>query len=279
MKRSSSILINKENIDSIAIGGFDGMHIAHQELFNNLSQNGAIISIETGYASLTPKNYRQEYSRFPIFYYDLQNIKELNGIEFIKLLKSDFKNLKKIVVGFDFCFGKNRACKVDDLKKVFDGEVVIISEIKLDNFPVHSRYIREFLLNGQIEQANRFLGKEYKIYGKHIIGQGIGKKEFVATINLSIDEFLLPQNGVYISKTIVDDCEYNSISFLGHRQTTDGNFAVETHILNVDNLEVKDNIVQIKFIKQIRENKKFDSFLELKNEILNDINIAKKYFY
>ncbi|RBQ31286.1 bifunctional riboflavin kinase/FAD synthetase [Arcobacter sp. FW59] len=279
MKRSSSILVNKENIDSIAIGGFDGMHIAHQELFNNLSQNGAIISIETGYASLTPKNYRQEYSKFPIFYYDLQNIKELNGIEFIKLLKSDFKNLKKIVVGFDFCFGKNRACKVDDLKKVFDGDVVIISEIKLDNFPVHSRYIREFLLNGQIEQANRFLGKEYKIYGKHIIGQGIGKKEFVATINLSIDEFLLPQNGVYITKTIVDDCEYNSISFLGHRQTTDGNFAVETHILNVDNLKVKDNIVQIKFIKQIRENKKFDSFLELKNEILNDINIAKKYFY
>ncbi|WP_418186075.1 bifunctional riboflavin kinase/FAD synthetase [Aliarcobacter vitoriensis] len=279
MKRSSSILVNKENIDSIAIGGFDGMHIAHQELFNNLSQNGAIISIETGYASLTPQNYRQEYSKFPIFYYDLQNIKELNGIEFIKLLKSDFKNLKKIVVGFDFCFGKNRACKVDDLKKVFDGDVVIISEIKLDNFPVHSRYIREFLLNGQIEQANRFLGKEYKIYGQHIIGQGIGKKEFVATINLNVNEFLLPQNGVYITKTIVDDCEYNSISFLGHRQTTDGNFAVETHILNVDNLEVKDNIVQIKFIKQIRENKKFDSFLELKNEILNDINIAKKYFY
>ncbi|QKF59875.1 bifunctional riboflavin kinase/FAD synthetase [Aliarcobacter lanthieri] len=279
MKRSSSILVNKDNIDSIAIGGFDGMHIAHQQLFNNLTKDGAIISIETGYATLTPKNYRQEYTPFPIFYYDLKNIKELNGVEFIKLLKNDFKNLKKIIVGFDFCFGKDRTCTVNDLKKVFDGEVVIVSEIKLDNFPVHSRYIREFLLNGDIEKANNFLGKEYKIYGKHIVGQGIGKKEFVATINLNVAEFLLPQSGVYITKTVVNNYEYNSISFLGHRETTDGNFAVESHILNIDDLEVKDEIIQIKFIKQIRQNKKFSSFLELKNQILEDINIAKKYFY
>src|SRR5574344_2046027 len=154
-----------------------------------------------------------------------------------------------------------------------------IPEIKLNNFPVHSRYIREFLLNGDIEKANSFLGKEYKIFGKHIVGQGLGKKEFVATINLNVNEFLLPQSGVYITKTIVNDIEYNSVSFLGHRGSTDGKFAVETHILNQENIEIKDENVQIKFIRRIRENRKFDNFLELKNQILKDIDIAKKYFY
>ncbi len=75
------------------------------------------------------------------------------------------KTLKKIVVGFDFCFGKNRAYKMQDLKKIFDGEVVVIPEIKLNDFPVHSRYIREFLLNGDIEKANSFLGKSIKFLG------------------------------------------------------------------------------------------------------------------
>jgi len=278
MKKSSSILIDQNSINSIAIGGFDGMHIAHQELFKNLTKNAAIISIESGFASLTPRNYRQEYTSFPIFYYDLKDIKELDGIEFIELLRSDFRNLKKIIVGFDFCFGKNRAYRADDLKKVFNEEVVIIPEVKLDGFPVHSRYIREFLLNGNIQKANSFLGKEYKIYGKHIKGQGIGNKEFVPTINLEVSEFLLPQSGVYITKSIVNNIEYPSISFLGNRVTTDTLFAVETHILNT-NIKVKDKIVQIKFIKQIRTNKKFASFNELKNAILKDIDIAKKYFY
>jgi len=279
MKKSSSILVDKNSINSIAIGGFDGMHIAHQELFNNLTKHGAIISIETGFASLTPRNYRQEYTSFPIFYYNLKDIKELDGTKFIELLKSDFRNLKKIVVGFDFCFGKNRAYRTDDLKRVFNAEVVIIPEVKLDGFPVHSRYIREFLLNGNIQKANSFLGKEYKIYGYHIKGQGIGNKEFVPTINLEANEFLLPQSGVYITKSIVDNIEYPSISFLGNRLTTDTLFAVETHILNTNNIKIKDKIVQIKFIKQIRTNKKFDSFNELKNAILKDIDIAKKYFY
>ena len=136
MKKSSSILvknnIDKNSIDSIAIGGFDGMHIAHQELFKNLNPKGAIISIETGYASITPKNYRQEYKKYTIFYYDLEDIKALDGADFIEMLKNDFKNLKKIVVGFDFCFGKNRAYKTEDLKKIFDGVVVVIPEIKLN---------------------------------------------------------------------------------------------------------------------------------------------------
>ena len=277
MKKSSSILVNKNTITSIAIGGFDGMHVAHQELFNNLDSNGAIVSIESGYANLTPKRYRQEYSIYPIYYYVLENIKNLEGDQFIKLLKEEFPNLKKIVVGYDFCFGKNRKYCIEKLEELFHGEVVVIEEIKIDGIGVHSRVIREYIKDGNIDNANRFLGKEYKIYGHQIKGQGLGTKNFVPTINLKVDEFLLPKEGVYITKTILDNIEYNSITFLGHRVTTDGSYAVETHILN-ENIVDKVYTTQIKFIKRLRDNLKFDSFEKLKIQILEDIDLTNKYF-
>lgn len=277
MKKSSSILVNKNIVTSIAIGGFDGMHIAHQELFKNLDDNGAIVSIETGYANLTPKRYRQEYSIYPIYYYNLESIKHLEGNEFIKLLKEEFPNLKKIVVGFDFCFGKDRKYCIEKLKELFEGEVVVINEVKLENIAVHSRIIREYLKAGNIQIANKLLGKEYKIYGHQIKGQGLGTKSFVPTINLKVEEFLLPKEGVYITKTILDLKEYNSITFLGHRFTTDGSYAVETHILD-ENIEEKDYTTQIKFYKKIRDNQKFDSFEELKKQIFKDIETTKDYF-
>lgn len=277
MKKSSSILVNKNIVTSIAIGGFDGMHIAHQELFKNLDDNGAIVSIETGYANLTPKRYRQEYSIYPIYYYNLESIKHLEGNEFIKLLKEEFPNLKKIVVGFDFCFGKDRKYCIEKLKELFEGEVVVINEVKLENIAVHSRIIREYLKAGNIQIANKLLGKEYKIYGHQIKGQGLGAKSFVPTINLKVEEFLLPKEGVYITKTILDLKEYNSITFLGHRFTTDGSYAVETHILD-ENIEEKDYTTQIKFYKKIRDNQKFDSFEELKKQIFKDIETTKDYF-
>mgnify|MGYP002662010910 CR=1 FL=1 len=163
------------------------------------------------------------------------------------------------------------------VKELFKGAVIVIDEIKLDNIAVHSRIIRDYIKNGDIKMANKLLGKKYKIYGQKIKGQGLGAKSFVPTINLKVDEFLLPNEGVYITKTILDEQEFNSITFLGHRFTTDGSYAVETHILDRD-IEDKDYTTQIKFCEKLRENKKFDSFEELKNQILDDIKSAKNYF-
>lgn len=271
------MLINKSKITSIAIGGFDGMHRAHQELFKSLDENGAIVVIESGYANLTPKTYRAEYVDIPIYYYLLSSIKNLSGKEFIKLLKEEFVNLKKIVVGFDFCFGQNRKDCIDSLKIFFDGDVVIIDEVCLDGVAIHSRVIREKLKDGDIKTANNLLGRNYKIYGKQIKGQGLGSKEFVPTINLRVEEFLLPFEGVYITKTILNNKAYNSITFLGHRKTTDEQYAIETHIL--DEFISNDSFtIAVEFLEFVRTNKRFDDFNELKLQIQKDIELSKKYF-
>lgn len=277
MKKNFSTLVNKKTITSLAIGGFDGMHAAHQELFNHLDDNGGILSIESGYATLTPKKYRQEYSKYPIYYYVLEEIKHLEGHKFLDLLKQEYPKLKRIVVGFDFCFGKNRGYCIEQLKEIFEGEVIVIDEFKIDNISVHSRTIREYISNGDLKTANKLLNKEYKIYGTQIKGQGLGSKSFVPTINLKVEEFLLPQNGVYISKTILNNIEYNSITFLGHRVTTDGSYAIETHIFD-ENIINDDYEIEIKFFKKLRDNKKFDTFEKLKERILLDIKEAKEFF-
>lgn len=275
MKKSSSILINKSEITAIAIGGFDGMHLAHQELFKHLGDNGGVVTIESEFANLTPRTYRQEYSKYPIYYYVLENIKHLSGSEFISLLKEEFPNLHKIVVGFDFCFGKNRKNCINELKELFNGEVIVVEEVKKDGISIHSRVIRDFIKDGNIKMANTLLGKEYKIYGSQIKGQGLGSKSFVPTINLAVENFILPTEGVYLTKTIINEEEYDSVTFTGHRVSTDGSFAVETHILD-KNLKNRYSIVQIKFIDKIRDNKKFDSFEELKEQIELDLKKARE---
>jgi len=270
--------MNKKNkITSIAIGGFDGMHLAHQQLFNALDENGAIVVIETSYANLSPRTAREQYTLLPIFYYPLEEIRHLEGQEFINLLKEEYPKLKKIVVGYDFHFGANAKYSTEDLNIFFDGDVEVVDEVCFEKMAIHSRIIRSFISNGNIEVANKLLNKPYKINGRHIQGQGLGEKQFVPTINLDIEDYLLPQEGIYITKTIINNIKYNSVSFIGHRVTTDGKFAVETHIIT--NFK-QDNIIKcdIEFLKKIRDNKKFEIYEDLKNQILDDIVQTKKYF-
>ena len=266
----------KNNSTSIAIGGFDGMHVGHQHLFEALDENGCIVVIETGYANLTPKNEREKFCHHPIIYLELDDIRHLNGEEFVVFLKQKFPKLKKMVVGYDFHFGKNRKYSFKDLKNLFDGDVEIIDEVKMDGDSVHSHKIRAKLGIGDIKGANKFLGHNYTINGMLEKGQGIGKKELFATINITSEGYLIPKEGVYATLTRIDGDEHfhPSVSFVGHRVTTDGSFAIESHILDGEVL-CKER-ASISFVSFIRNNEKFNSMDELKKAIKKDINIASK---
>lgn len=246
----------------ITIGGFDGMHLAHQEL---LKRAEFLVVIEKG-SNLTPGLDRCEYTTLPCRFFILEEIKNLSALEFIEILKK--MGTKSVVIGEDFRFGKNRSGNTELLKKFF--EVEIVKEIKIDGIGVHSNVIREFIKKGEIKRANRFLGHTYKIKGLHIKGQGLGSREFVPTINIQLlKTYVLPKDGVYLSKTN----GYNSVTFIGKR-STDENFSIETHILD-NNWKIADNPVKIEFLDFIRENRKFNSFEELKRAIQKDIKTAR----
>jgi len=265
-----------KNSSSIAIGGFDGMHIGHQELFKCLDKNGTIIVIHTGYANVTPKRFRERYTQHRVIYFELDDIRHLDAEGFIKLLKINFPHLKKIVVGYDFHFGKNRKYSFNDLKELFEGEVVVVDEVKCNDDSVHSHKIRAKLQIGDIKGANEFLGHNFTVVGKIVQGQGLGRRELVPTINLQVEDFILPKEGVYITLTRIDNEEHfhPSVSFIGHRVSTDGSFAVETHILDGE-VECRE-VAEISFIDYIRANEKYDSLEELKSAIKKDIVKASK---
>jgi len=272
MKKPSTILV-KDNIDTVAVGSFDGLHLGHMQLINKLGPNGALFVIDKDQANLTPGIKRIEYSKHPCMFYHFLKVKDLSGEEFIELLHKEFVNLKKIVIGYDFVFGKNRSCNAMDLKNNYEGEVEIVDEFLYDGISVHSSLIRELLISQQVDRANKLFGREYSIEGKVIKGQGLGSKELVPTINIKVKDYLLPSNGVYASRTKVGEKIYNSVSFIGNRVSTDGNFSVETHILD-ENIEVGDEI-EIFFVHFLRENKKFDNLQSLRAQIAKDMQNAR----
>lgn len=273
MKRPSTILI-KDKIDTIAIGSFDGIHLGHMQLINRLGANGALFVIDKDQANLTPGITRSEFSKCPCMFYHFLKVKDLSGEEFINLLKKEFINLKKIVVGYDFQFGRKRSCNAKDLIELYDGEVEIVEEFMYDGISVHSSTIREYLRNKEVDKANRFFGREYSISGKIIKGQGLGKEELYPTLNVKVKDYLLPSDGVYASRSLIENKIYNSVSFIGTRVSTDGNFSIETHILD-ESIDEPEKI-EIFFVQYLRENRKFSNLSLLKAQIQNDIKSAKE---
>lgn len=263
-------------VDSIAIGGFDGMHVGHQQLFKQLGKKGAIVVIETGYANLTPAHEREHYTHYPIVYFSLEDIRHLEGAEFVSMLQERFPHLKKIVVGYDFHFGKNRRYSHASLNELFGGEVKVVEEVCCDGDSVHSHKIRAKLQIGDISGANRFLAHNYTVKGSVIKGQGIGKTDLVPTINLECPGFLLPYEGVYAALTRLDNEEHwhPSVVFLGHRVTTDGSYAIESHILGETIGSCSS--ASISFVKFLRKNQKFESLESLKKAIDDDKLSAKQ---
>ena len=259
-------------ITSIAIGSFDGIHIAHKTLIDKAD---ALVIIERNGGYLTPGYKRANFTEKVCCFYHFDVIKGLTPEKFIEKIQTDFPKLKTIVVGYDFGFGKNKAGNAQTLQALFEGKVEVVQEVSIEGVSVHSRTIKEYLREGNIAMANMLLGRTYSIEGVVVSGQGLGKKELVPTLNLNVEEYQLPLDGVYATRTKVKGVWLSSVSFLGHRVTTDGSFAVETHLLDRDIGEVRGK-TEIEFVDFIRPNQKFESLEALKKQIEDDILEAKK---
>lgn len=259
-------------IKSIAIGSFDGIHYAHKQLIDKAD---ALVIIERNGGYLTAGFKRSRFTDKVCYFYHFDVIKGLTPKAFVAKLNEDFPKLERIVVGYDFHFGKAKAGNVEVLHELCDKEVLVIDEVKIDGVSVHSRRIKDYLKEGNIEMANRLLGRNYTIEGKVICGQGLGAKSLMPTLNLNILEYQLPLSAVYASLTTIDNKTYDSVSFLGHRISTDGKYAVETHIIEED-LGICRGTISIAFVDFIRVNQKFESLECLKAQISKDISYVKE---
>ncbi|MEO0087536.1 MAG: bifunctional riboflavin kinase/FAD synthetase [candidate division WOR-3 bacterium] len=289
----------------ITIGSFDGIHFAHQVIIEKLIKSKENWKTFAGLVTFEPLPYVYFHPDFHflltplsekirilesfgldfLFIYNFNDsFANLEPLEFLNKLKNDLMP-KKIVIGEDFRFGKERRGDIRFLKNFCEKEgilIEILSPIKKSGIEVKSTTIREKLILGNIRIANLLLGREYSIRGKVIKGEGRGALIGYKTANLELLEKnkLIPQDGVYACKVMMEGEEkiYLGVVNIGERPTfSERKRSIEVHILNWEK-SLLGKELEVFFIQKIRPELKFENVEELKEKIKEDIEESIKIF-
>ena len=292
----------------VTLGTFDGVHLGHKKILEkviasskNLNAESVVLTFfphprtvlqsteemkqlntidekivlmnELGIDNLVIHPFNKDFSR-------------LTAEEFVKNVLIEQFNIKKIIIGHDHRFGRNRTADINDLiefGKEYDFEVEQISAEEINEAAISSTKIRNALNEGNIDLANQYLGYEYMISGKIIEGKKLGRTIGFPTANIFVEENykLIPKSGVYIVKVNVLEKAFFGMMNIGTNPTTDDskNQKIEVNILEFDN-DIYNKPITIHFLKRIREEKKFDTLNDLKNQLNLDkeatLSFAKK---
>jgi riboflavin kinase/FMN adenylyltransferase len=191
---------------------------------------------------------------------------------------------KEVHEGSNFHFGHRAEGNVDKLNNFaheFGFELKVYPEMKMRGQTVSSSNIRQLLASGQVSHARTLLGYPFSITATPGKGRGYGHKYTVPTINLSRYDEVVPGNGVYVTRTRVDDETFDSVTNVGIRPTFgEDSFAIESHLLNFHPIDVSaDSTVEISFLKWLRPEMKWPDVEALRAQIAKDIQRARRYFH
>jgi len=289
----------------VTIGTFDGVHIGHRKIISRLIQ----ASENTDFESLVltffphPRMILQDNQELKLLNTieertqllsdcGLQNLvihpfdhafSRLTAEEFVQTIIVEQFNCKKMIIGYDHRFGRNRTATIDDLivygeKFHFDVEQITAEEIH--DVTISSTKIRKALEEGNITLANSYLGYNYLLTGKIKKGKGIGRTINFPTANLVVEESykLIPKQGVYVIQSIWKDKLVKGIMNIGFNPTVNGEkLSIEVHFFDFDEI-LYDKKIQIQVIHRLRDEIKFESLEKLKMQIQLDKEKALDYF-
>lgn len=281
----------------ITIGTFDGVHIGHKKIINQLtsiSSKNNLISILLSFFP-HPKMVLQNDKELKLINtiqekegllnslnLDYLIIKEftkefsrLSALEFVRDILVNKLNAKHIIIGYDHHFGRNRTANIEQLKEfgeLYDFKVTEILAQDIDDIAISSTKIRKALINGEITLANKFLGYNFFFSGNVVHGNNIGKTISFPTANIKIDApyKLVPKNGVYIVKTTIDNQITYGMMNIGYNPTFNGKQkSIEIHFINF-NKNIYDKTLTIEMILRIRNEIKFNTVDDLKKQLEQD---------
>lgn len=289
----------------LTLGTFDGVHFGHKKILEKLTQN-----TENGkYESLVltffphPRMVLQEDSDIKLLNTIDEKIDLLNKIgiqnlvihpfdekfsrltaeEFVKNILVDQFHIHKIIIGHDHRFGRNRTANIEDLKtfgKQYNFEVEEISAQEIKEVSVSSTKIRQALSEGTISLANEYLGYNYSLTGIVAKGKQLGRTIGFPTANIQLEENfkLIPKNGVYIVKSIINDKTVLGMMNIGNNPTVEGKSqTIEINFFDF-NEDLYGQKITISLLERIRSEQKFDSISLLKEQLEKDKNTALDYF-
>lgn len=288
----------------VTIGTFDGVHMGHKTILKRLTQTAKQEQLDSAVLTFFPHprmvlqqdnsikliNTIEERTQLLqktgldnlIIHPFTKEFSRLTALEYVRDILVNRLKAKKIIIGYDHHFGRNRTADINDLKEfgsIYDFDVEEISAQEIDDVAVSSTKIRTALNSGDIETANNYLGYEFMISGEIVEGKAIGRTINYPTANLELSETykLIPKNGVYIVKSIIDNQLVYGMTSIGTNPTVGGDKkTIETNYLNF-NKNLYGEKITIEFLKFIRDEETFDSIEELKNAIARDEEFTKQF--
>jgi len=288
----------------VTIGNFDGVHVGHQALFHEVIEKADAIGGTSVAITFEPHPMRvlKQNNHPPLItlYEQKKELIERTGTdilicipftsqfasltarEFVEDLLIEKIGMKAIVVGGDYSFGKNREGNLELLRSFaaqMDFEVIVANWIKLaKNFPdrISSTRIRELVMDGQMTEAQKMLGRNYQIRGTVVTGRDRGGKLLgIPTANINLHDELCPKTGIYAVTVECHGMQYKGVANIGYSPTfQEHEFTVEVHILDFNDDIYKEKI-RVNFIQRIRDEKKFSDISELIEQIHRDIASAR----
>ncbi|WP_299223007.1 bifunctional riboflavin kinase/FAD synthetase [uncultured Psychroserpens sp.] len=293
-----------KNPSVITIGTFDGVHIGHQKIIKRLVAVGQQANLESVVLTFFPhprmvlqKNSdikllntideRQELlSAFGLETLVIKpftkEFSKLSAQEYVKTVLIDELNAKHIIIGYDHHFGKNRSANIDDLKtfgELFNFKVEEISAQDIKDVAVSSTKIRNAIASGAIDTANSYLGYNYYMTGIVIKGKGLGKQIHFPTANIAIEEpyKLIPKNGVYVTRTVINNVFVYGMMNIGTNPTVNGTKqSIEVHFFNL-NQDLYHQTLKVEVLQRLRDEHKFESIKLLKRQLEKDKKSALSF--
>jgi len=296
---NQSFLFNDETVATI--GFFDGVHAGHCFLLEQLKRQAdlhqlpsmAITFSQSPQSVLSPgfqpellSTQEERIERLSLSGIDYcllldftPAIARLNAKEFIqKKLKSEW-SVKSLLIGYDHRFGKNREEGFEDYVK-YGNEcgVEILRALELPDISVSSTFIRNSLLDKNLKEANRMLSYHYRLEGKVIEGNRLGRKIGFPTANLEVNDKnkIIPGEGVYASHVHWKQKKYEGMVYIGNRPTVtiEGEKRIEVHLFDFSG-DLYGETIQLEFVEFIRDDKHFEHIETLKKQLFTDREAAK----
>jgi len=288
---------DKQHDTAITIGTFDGVHVGHRMILERLISNTSDTSLKSTLLTFFPHprmvlqkdsdikllNTIDEKTKILedlgldqlIIHPFTKEFSRLSSTEFVRDLLVNKLNARKIVIGYDHRFGRNRNANINDLityGRTFGFEVDEIPAQEIDEISVSSTKIRRALEDGDISTANKYLGYDYMLTGVVQKGKGVGRQLNFPTANLFIEEKykLIPKNGVYVVNAMLSGKIVSGMMNIGYNPTVNGTMkSIEIHFFDFDE-DLYGQIIQVNILKRIRDEHKFDSVEDLKKQLEKD---------
>jgi riboflavin kinase/FMN adenylyltransferase len=286
------------------LGTFDGVHMGHRKIIEKITQNTENEKTESlvltffphprmvlqGQSDVKLLNTIDEkidllenlgIQNLVIHPFD-ETFSQLTAEEFVKIVLVDRFHIQKIIIGHDHRFGKNRTANIDDLiafGKQYGFEVEQISVQEIQEVSISSTKIREALTEGKMTLANDYLGYDYFLTGTVSKGKQLGRTIGFPTANLIIKESekLIPRNGVYVVKSIINQKIVFGMMNIGFNPTVAGeNLSIEVHYFDFET-DLYDQKISISILEYLRVEQKFSSIDFLKSQLNKDKENALRF--